>query len=474
MQTKDGPITRSRFFRTLPAGFDRAPVTAWRGWADIFGVFALGSNVVIVWWWLWHYGIQKALHVNAPGSASLLAGLLASNLMVIQVLMVARIPVIEQAWGQDTLTRRHRLFGYVSFWLMVGHVVLVVWGFALQDLARLLPTLWRLSVDEPGVLLAEAGTLLIVSAVGLSIRRARRRLRYETWHLIHLYTYLGMGLALPHQLLLDADLRENAWAWYYLLTLYVAAAVLVLVYRVALPLWRSRYHQLRVIRTVAETPGVTSVFMQGRHLDRLPLSAGQFFVWRFLDGPGWTRGHPYSVSRMPRDNVLRISVQAVGDGSSRIPVLPSGTRVLIEGPYGRLTARGRTKDRVLFLAAGAGIAPIRALAEEMPYLPGHATLIYRAATVEDLLFTAELDTLADRRGLAIHRLTGHRRSDRSWLPESCGFARTDADVLAALTTDITETDVYVCGPTEWMRHVRTAATELKTPRTQIHSEDFSW
>ena len=33
-----------------------------------------------------------------------------------------------------------------------------------------------------------------------SIKAARRRLRYESWHLLHLYAYLGVGLALPHQL----------------------------------------------------------------------------------------------------------------------------------------------------------------------------------------------------------------------------------------------------------------------------------
>ena len=33
-----------------------------------------------------------------------------------------------------------------------------------------------------------------------SVKAARRTLRYESWHLIHLYAYLGVGLALPHQL----------------------------------------------------------------------------------------------------------------------------------------------------------------------------------------------------------------------------------------------------------------------------------
>ena len=33
-----------------------------------------------------------------------------------------------------------------------------------------------------------------------SVQAARQQLRYESWHLLHLYAYLGVGLALPHQL----------------------------------------------------------------------------------------------------------------------------------------------------------------------------------------------------------------------------------------------------------------------------------
>ena len=50
------------------------------------------------------------------------------------------------------------------------------------------------------MLLAAAGTACLVMVVVTSVRAARRRLRYESWHLLHLYAYLGVGLALPHQL----------------------------------------------------------------------------------------------------------------------------------------------------------------------------------------------------------------------------------------------------------------------------------
>ena len=45
-----------------------------------------------------------------------------------------------------------------------------------------------------------AGTVCLVMVVVTSVRAARSRLRYESWHLLHLYAYLGVGLALPHQL----------------------------------------------------------------------------------------------------------------------------------------------------------------------------------------------------------------------------------------------------------------------------------
>ena len=53
---------------------------------------------------------------------ALLAGLLASVFMVMQVLLMARIPWIERAWGHDVLARRHRWLGFWSFGLMMAHI----------------------------------------------------------------------------------------------------------------------------------------------------------------------------------------------------------------------------------------------------------------------------------------------------------------------------------------------------------------
>ena len=86
------------------------------------------------------------------------------------------------------------------------------------------------------MLLAVAGSLCLVMVVVTSIRAARSRLRYESWHLLHLYAYLGAGLALPHQLWTGQEFLRSTASTVFWWGLWIAAVVSVLVWRVALPL----------------------------------------------------------------------------------------------------------------------------------------------------------------------------------------------------------------------------------------------
>jgi DMSO/TMAO reductase YedYZ heme-binding membrane subunit len=153
-------------------------------------------------------------HELGDGLTSLgrLTGLIASDLLLMQVLLMARIPVLEGAFGQDRLAHLHRAVGFTSFNLMLGHILLITWGYAAGKLGRIPATFWGLITDYPGMLLALAGTACLVMLVVTSIRAARARLRYESWHLLHLYAYLGVGLALPHQLWTGQELLTSKGA----------------------------------------------------------------------------------------------------------------------------------------------------------------------------------------------------------------------------------------------------------------------
>jgi ferredoxin-NADP reductase len=321
------------------------------------------------------------------------------------------------------------------------------------------------------MLLAAAGTVCLVMVVVTSVKAARKRLRYESWHLLHLYAYLGVGLALPHQLWSGQEFLTSPLATVFWWSSWALTAVAVLVWRVALPLWRSARHDVRVTSVVREDVDVVSVHMTGRRLDRLGAEAGQFLTWRFLTGAGWTRAHPYSLSAAPDGRGLRITVKELGDGSASLPAVRPGTRVLVEGPYGRLSDRARTRPKVAFIGAGVGITPLRAMAEELDYAPGDAVLLYRFP--DRPLFGREFDVLARDRGLRVLMLPGHRRSQGSWLGAGVGEAD-DATVLRRWVPDLAERDVYVCGPEGWLEDVRRAALAVGLPPDRFHVESFGW
>jgi predicted ferric reductase len=443
-----------------------------RWWADAGGVAAGISLLIVTALWVSNGGVQQITGGGAD-AVGRLTGLWASDLLLLQVLLLARIPMVERAFGQDRLARWHRWTGFTSFWLMIAHIVLITLGYTGADSPNFFGELWDMIWTYPGMLLATAGTLALIMVVVTSIRLARRKLRYESWHLLHLYAYAGVGLALPHQLWTGTDFIGNTAAAAYWWTLYAVSAGAVLAYRIGLPVWRNLRHRLVVDRVIPEGPGLTSVYLSGRHLDRLPVRAGQFFQWRFLDGPGWSRSHPYSLSATPHGQMLRITVKDLGDGSARVAALRPGTKTLIEGPYGKLTGQTYTGGPVVLLGCGIGITPLLALLGELPYAPGEATLIYRARTETEIAFREELEWFAVHRGVRVVYLLGPRATRPSWLPAQYAD-HTDADALRSIVPGLARSQVYLCGPEAWTEAARAAAQEAGVAPQYLHTELFAW
>ncbi len=448
-------------------------VPAW--WREVSIALFWAVLLVVTALWVAGGGVQDLGTVSGfLDSTGRLTGLVASALLLVQVFLMARIPWFEQAWGQDQLARTHRLVGFTSFNLLWAHIVLITLGYAAGSPKGLWGTIVDFTVDYPGMLLAIAGTVALCMVVVTSVKAARRRLRYESWHLIHLYGYLGAGLALPHQLWTGTDFVGNLAATVFWWTLYAVCLAAVLVFRVGVPSVRMWRHRLRVVDVRDEAPGVTTVTVGGPRLAGLPAYGGQFFQWRFLDGPGWTRANPYSLSAAPDGRTLRFTAAHAGEGSARLAGLRPGTRVLVEGPYGRMHAGTRTRRKVLLMGAGIGITPMRALLEDLPQAPGDVTIVHRVGTREDLVLDREIDALARERGARYVLVEGHRAPGRdSWLPAAAGHL-SDTEALRQLCPDVAERDVYLCGAPAWMDAVRRAARDVGVPADHIHLERFTY
>jgi predicted ferric reductase len=429
-------------------------------------VLVLGAALILGGWWHDTTSLSgRGADITAAGR---LAGLLGAYVVLVQVLLMARLPWFERAVGFDRLAAWHRGLGTNTVLLLVLHVLLIVQGYGLAAHQNAVVSGWHILFHYPDMRRTLAGMVLFGAVAVVSARTMRARMSYEAWYWIHLSTYLAIALAFQHQLSNGADFvghRFNRLLW---IAMYGAVAGCVVFYRLVTPVRAWFVHRMVVDRVVAEGPGVVSVWIRGRRLDELGAQAGQFLLWRFVTPGHLWSAHPYSLSATPRDRHLRITVKAAGDHSRTIARLRHGTPVLAEGPFGHFTADRRGLPRALLIAGGSGIAPVRALAEEFLTASrppaGSIVLIYRASRPVDVVLRHELDALAKGYGLIVHYLVGRRAE--------LGADPLSPRNLAALVPDIRGRDCYVCGPPGMTHRVLSSLHRLKVAPRQVHAEEF--
>lgn len=430
----------------------------WRP-GQVLGAIALGALVVGGW------PLYRALVTPAPWQLSVvvahLAGMLAGYGVVVLVGLMSRMPELERGVGADRLSRWHSAGGRVVVTLVLVHAGAAVASWAGSRRENLVLAMGHV-LALPGLVAATVGTALFVAVGVLSVRAARRRVSYETWHTVHLLVYLGVALSFVHQLagpdLAGYRVLQVLWA-----LLYTGVFYLVLEHRLITPLRNAGRHRMRVAAVHHEGPGVVSILVEGRHLEDLQAQAGQFFRWRFLTPDLWLTAHPFSLSAAPTSTHLRLTVKTLGDGSGRLQQLEPGTWVIAEGPYGAMTAERRTCPDVLLVAGGVGVTPMRALFETLPLASGQdLLLLYFARSAADLLFTAELDRLAADRGGRVQYVLGDRSAPIS------------AELLCRLVPGLADRDVYLCGPPGMALAVRTALHQAGLADSRLHEERFAF
>ena len=324
-----------------PAASSARPLRPGRGIARlilpvlVLSLIGLGAVVVIALWWR---STPRPTDTGALlTAAGDVLGLLAGYGFVVLVALMARLPPLEKGIGTDRLARWHAMGGRYVITLVSGHVPLIVWGYAVSAHVKVTSEAATLLTTYPDVLMATVAWFLLLGVAAFSARAARRRLKYETWYYAHLYTYLAIALAFSHQFADGPAFRSDYTARVAWSALYATVGALIVWYRVVTPLLSAARHQFTVQYVRPEAPGIVSVFITGRNLDRLRAEPGQFFRWRFLTRELWWQSHPYSLSAMPSPNQMRITVKDNGDHSGSLAGLAPGTRVFAEGPYGAFT-----------------------------------------------------------------------------------------------------------------------------------------
>ena len=404
-----------------------------------------------------------------------LTALVGTSLLLIHMILVARVPWLEKILGLDKLTHAHKKLGKPLLYLLIVHTITALISYSISDGVGVLTTLLNLIGGYADLLLAFIGLLLMILVVVSSIRAARRKLSYEAWYLIHLLSYISIFVAIPHQFSLGTELLAEPLLATYFIALYVFVGLNIVWFRFLFPVVQSLALSLRVESVRPEANRTTSIVIGGKRVGSLGAEAGQFFMLRVLTAKQWWRPHPFSVSASP-SNTIRFTVGNRGDDTSLLQEIRPGTRVVLEGPFGVFSESKRTKQHVLLLAAGIGVAPIRALAESLASDPGDVTVVYRVTDRSDASLLDEVERICRERNHALHVLDGPRPNGPGFLPKQQAGEQIAPEYarLLALAPFAAESDIYICGPSSWSNAAVQALKKLNVPKASIHVEEFAW
>ena len=438
---------------------------------------------IILGFWAWnhvHNPMGNLLTGDAAGQYlawGRLAGLLAAYGILFQLILVGRAKWVEQVFGLDRLTRLHHYLGFSLIILLAAHPVLVTTGHALQAEVSRGEQFVDFCRNWKGVMAAAiAAGIMAIALLFSFIIVLTRRLRYEIWYAVHLTFYLAIAMAFFHQVSVGSDFTDNRWFRYYWYVLYLLTFVSLLLSRFVRPIWNLARHRFVVTRLVPEAGDVTSVHIEGRNMDTFPVQAGQFMLVRFL-APGFRwEAHPFSMSCVPDGKQIRLTIKQLGDFTRKIPALPIGTRVLIDGPHGVFTARhagladpSGPPRKVLMIAGGIGITPIRSLSEELIKYRHDVILLYAVRNRALLVFEKELEKLAGKSGGCL-KVVPVLSSEPTWAGEK-GYV--DRERILRLAPDVLDREVFLCGPPPMMRIIRALLHSMGVPRSRIHYERFA-
>ncbi|MGA7205389.1 MAG: ferredoxin reductase family protein [Specibacter sp.] len=439
----------------------RKPKSRWPG-RLLRTLMAAGVVGVLGSWWFAAPSPPALSPASTATSLGELSGMVGAFLVCAQVLLIARIPWFERAVGMDRLVSWHRTLGSTVLLLVISHVLLMILGVQLLTSGTPWGATWGVLTSYPDMLTALIGTLVFF-IVGISSARVPRgKISYEAWYWIHVTAYVAIFLTFFHELSAGVHFVNDPANRALWIILYFATASAILTWRFILPAAAAWRHRMVVHHVVSEGHGINSIWLAGPHLDELGVRAGQFMMFRFVTVGHMLTAHPFSLSRLPSAGLMRITVGALGDHSSRMPHLKPGTVVFTEGPFGHFTPEASHRHKVLLIAGGAGIGPIRALAESLVNEGRNVVMVYRSTSHDRLALEPELRALHP---MVLHTVVGSRAE--------LGHDPLDARALKRLVKDISEREVYICGPEGMGLTVENSLSKLRISKRLIHREILS-
>lgn len=428
-------------------------------------IFAVVSPLIPIFLYFWG-NWYSLFHSYSLGMVMGLTG----YVYFFNVLIIgSRIRYFDRLFGHDRVLLFH---GYLA----LGAMLAVTTHFLFKQIYGYALTFQTLSGITAAVLFLVIIILTLLIMVNIipfssgwmkALRKkavSRLKTDYSKAKIFHNFTSLAAFLASIHAFLASST-QENNWR-IMVLNIWALAGVLLFIYHKFI----RRFISGKWL-TVAEVNQLTSKIVEIRMRSTagaaVKYRAGQFGYFRIMSEICGKEEHPFTISSQPGTGELIITVKSLGDYTSKLKEIPSGTKVLFDGPYGVFTPKQDGRHH-MFIAGGIGITPFLSVISEWDFagIETPLTLIWSTRTADEMIYRDLFTRIESKNSMflfipvvtgSVNAITGGRRIDKS--------------ILEPLIRkkEIRNTAVYICGP-DLMR--KSVVKELKS--SGIASGNIYW
>jgi predicted ferric reductase len=440
-------------------------------------LFIILNLLVIISFWLISSGPLLLIGTITPTSLGnflfalgRICGLIGAFFVLFQLILIGRSVWIERRYGHDSLAKIHQENGRIALAILIMHPIFIIIGNAIATGKGFVEGFLNLVQTKPFVIFAPIGLIIILTIVLISNPFFIKRVKYEQWYYFHLFMYAAIALVIGHQFFAGTDFKQIPAFLVYWIVLYVFVICNFVVFRVVMPFLVYKRHKFVLDRLTQETHDTVSLYIKGRNMEKFTFLAGQFFLLRFLAKHFWWQMHPFSTSAPPNGEEIRVTVKVEGDYTEELIQLNPGIRIIIDGPLGKFNKTASKKEKVLFIAAGVGITPVRALIEDLALQGKDLILLYGNKTSKDIIFKEELEALSEKYGFPIHLFLS-----RETQPDfEVNLGRITLQAIQDLVPDLQEREVFLCGPVDMMKALRIGLPSIGVASEDIHFEKFDF
>ena len=382
--------------------------------------------------------------------------IIASTVMILIALglvLAARPRFLEPYFGGlDKMWKTHKNISILAFLLVIVHFFSI-------------PKTTELVNGKPIGMLAFFGiVVLVLVTIAPRVPFLSRLLRfnYTRWRIVHKLMGVFYILGLVHYLTVGTLSKQTIPGLYMLL--FSVIGIMFYLYRQFISRMFEPYrpHEVeKVERLNGKTVEVT-LKPTGKPIN---YQAGQFAYVAFSPGRELREPHPFTISSAPGQDRLRFTIKNSGDWTGFLcKNLSEGQKAMVHGGFGEFNFRAGKKGQV-WIAGGIGITPFLSWVRDTNGTSDYqVNLFYAARNATEAVFWDELESAAQA---------------RDWFDASVRYSSEDGnfsidEIIQLSGGDITQKDIYLCGPVRMTEAFSSALRSRGVPSSQIHFEEFNF